>query len=219
MDEDAMDGVAPDGSPVEVYLALPAEPDLTRVLSVLSASSSVLDLGSGPGRIANQLAASGHDVVAVDDSPAMLARIVGAETVLGDVWTLDLGRRFDAVLALSHLIDSPTRSQRIDLLRVCRRHLDEAGIVVVQRYAPEWIPEEGVATIGDVTAQLHDVVHHTNGTFDAAVTYTVGERSWTQTFSASVVDDEELAFVAAEASLRVINVIGGDDRWVLLGAV
>ncbi|HEX3089280.1 MAG TPA: class I SAM-dependent methyltransferase [Ilumatobacteraceae bacterium] len=115
-----MSGVVPDGSPVEVYLALEPEPDLSRIRSVLPAGASVLDLGSGPGRIANVVAAAGHDVVAVDDSPEILARVVRAETVLGDVWTLDLGRRFDAVLVLSHLIDGPTRSDRLKL-RWCGR--------------------------------------------------------------------------------------------------
>jgi len=62
---------APDGSPVEVYLALSPEPDLTRVRSVLHPNCSVLDLGSGAGRIANPLAAEGHEVVAVDKSVEM----------------------------------------------------------------------------------------------------------------------------------------------------
>ncbi len=69
--------VAPDGSPVEVCLALPAEPDLSRVCSVLPSLTSVLDLGSGPGRIANPLSAAGHDVVAVDDLSEVLTHVVG----------------------------------------------------------------------------------------------------------------------------------------------
>ncbi len=117
-------------------MALPAEPDLGRVRSVLSADASILDLGSGPGRIANPLAALGHHVVAVDDSPEMLALIVGAEVELGDVRNLHLGRRFDAVLALSHLVNSPARSQRLDLLRTCREHVHDDGVVLVQRYPP-----------------------------------------------------------------------------------
>ena len=60
---DRVPDTAPDGSPVELYLALSPEPDLTRVCSVLHPNWSVLDLGSGPGRIANPLAADGHEVV------------------------------------------------------------------------------------------------------------------------------------------------------------
>jgi SAM-dependent methyltransferase len=217
-DNEAMDEVAPDGSPIEVYLSLPAEPDLGRIRSALPAGTSVLDLGCGPGRIANPLAAAGHRVVAVDDSPEMLAHVVGPERVLGDVWSLDLGRRFGAVLALSHLINGHTRLQRVDMLRVCRRHLDDDGIVVVQRYSPGWTPNEGSGAVGPVGVRMHDVVVAEEN-FAAAVTYTVGERSWTQRFTAAVVDDDELASLAAETDLTVRGLIDGDDAWVLLGTV
>ena len=211
-----MDDVAADGSPVAVYLALPAEPDLGRVRSVLPVGSSVLDLGSGPGRIANPLVAAGHTVVAVDDSSDMLARIEGAETVLGDVRALDLTRRFGAVLALSHLINSPSRSRRSALLRVCRQHVDDDGIVVVQRYPPGWVPTERASAVGGVGVHLHDVVGLERGAFAAAVTYTVGERSWTQRFTATIVDDDELRSLAAENDLKVRGTIDGDDAWVVL---
>jgi SAM-dependent methyltransferase len=110
--------VAPDGSPVDVYLALPFEADLARVRTVIPPDATILDLGSGPGRLSNPLAADGHDVVAVDDSAEMLSPVVGASTVLADVWQLDLGRRFDVVLALSHLINDRSPARRIDLLQV-----------------------------------------------------------------------------------------------------
>ena len=99
----------------------------------LSAGARILDLGCGTGRIANPLAADGHAVVAVDNSEAMLARVVGAETVLGDVRSLDLGRQLDAVLALSNLINHPERSHRLDLLRVCHETLGHDGVIVGER--------------------------------------------------------------------------------------
>jgi 2-polyprenyl-3-methyl-5-hydroxy-6-metoxy-1,4-benzoquinol methylase len=75
-------GVAPDGSPVDVYRALPSEPDSSRIRSILNEVGSILDLGCGPGRFSNPLAAAGHRVVAVDDSAEMLSWVLGAETVL-----------------------------------------------------------------------------------------------------------------------------------------
>lgn len=51
--------VTPDGSPVDVYLALPLEPEFTPLLSALRARSSVLDLGCGVGRLATHLHARG----------------------------------------------------------------------------------------------------------------------------------------------------------------
>jgi SAM-dependent methyltransferase len=217
-DNVAVDGITDDGSPVEVYLALPAEPDLGRILSVVPAGASVLDLGSGPGRITNPLVAAGHRVVAVDDSAEMLSHVVGAERVLADIWQLDLGRRFDVVLALSHLINSASRSRRLDLLRVCRRHVVDDGLIVVQRHEPDWVPTEGSSAIGDVGVRPHDIERCDDGAFRAAVTYTVGERSWTQRFTDRVVDDAELATLATANGLVVRRFLDERGSWVVLGA-
>lgn len=210
-----MDEVARDGSPVEVYAALPAEPDLGSVRSLIPEGARVLDLSCWTGRISSPLVGDGHPVVAVDDSEAMLARVVGAETVTADVWTLGIGRRFDVVLALSHLINHPDRSRRLTLLQVCRNHLADDGVVVVQRYPPGWLPTDSEGTIGHVTIKLHDVVRQTGGVFEATATYTVGPRSWSQAFEAMIVDDDEMRSLALEAGLAIDHV-AGDASWVVL---
>ncbi len=211
-----MEDVAPDGSPVEVYRALPAEPALGYVRSLLDGPASILDLGCGPGRLANPLAADGHRVVAVDDSAAMLAHLDGVEAVLGDVWTLDLGRRFEVVLALSHLVNEPERSRRLRLLRVCRAHVRDGGAVLVQRYPPGWAPVEGESDVGDVGVHLHDVVHHEDGSFSAVVTYRLGEHGWDQPFTALVVDDRELASLASASSFVLGETLDADGAWIVL---
>ena len=210
-----MDGVAPDGSPVEVYRALPAEPDLGRLRSVLPAGCSVLDLGAGVGRLANPLAAAGHQVVAVDDSAEMLSWVDGPECIQADIWSLDLGRRFDAVLALSHLVNSSAPQRCVELLGVCRRHLRDGGVLIVQRYPPAWRPTDGSSTNGAVEIRLHDVVGDA-GRFSAAVTYSVGSRSWSQPFEAAIVDDSELASLAVATGLIVTGYPDDERAWVLL---
>lgn len=212
-----MTDVAPDGSPVPIYAALPAEPELSRVLSLLTPHSRVLDLGCGTGRIANRLAGAGHHVVAVDDSHEMLARVVDAETVLSDVRTLDLADRFDVVLALSHLINHPDRSCRLDLLRVCRRHLADGGAVVIERYAPDWIPSDAEGTVGDIDIRLHDVLRHDDGWFAATVTYSLDGRSWSQTFTGTIVDDGELEALARASDLTIREPTD-DPTWIVLEA-
>jgi 2-polyprenyl-3-methyl-5-hydroxy-6-metoxy-1,4-benzoquinol methylase len=212
-----MTDVAPDGSPVQIYAALPAEPELSRVRSLLAPGARILDLGCGTGRIANPLAADGYVVVAVDNSEAMLARVVGAETVLGDVRSLDLGRQFDVVLALSHLINHRERSRRLDLLRVCRNHLADNGVLVVQRYSPDWLPSDSEGSSGDVAIHLHHVVHRDAQAFAATVTYTLDGHSWSQAFESTVVDDDEMASLALASGLTVSKATD-DPRWVILVA-
>jgi SAM-dependent methyltransferase len=210
--------VAPDGSPVDVYLALPSEEDLARIRSIIAADASILDLGSGPGRISNPLAAEGHIVVAVDDSPDMLQHVVGCETVVADVRTLDLHRSFDAVLALSHLINHRSRSHRLQLLDVCRRHLAEGGAIVLQRYPPGWTPAEQVSQVGEIGIRLFDVQTLGDNEFAAAVDYTLGGRSWIQRFESAVVDDAELKSLATDTGLRVERVLDDAAAWVVLRA-
>lgn len=212
-----MHDVAPDGSPVDIYLALPPQPDIDRLREVLPAGASVLDLGAGVGRLANPLAKAGHHVVAVDDAPAMLAHLDGPTPVVADIWSLDLGERFDAVLALSHLINSASRSRRAQLLRVCRRHLRGHGLLIVERYPPAWVPTEATNTVGPVTVRLHDIVLHP-GWFVASVTYTLGDRSWTQRFDAAHVDDADLARLAADTGFHVGLPIDEVGAWVPLTA-
>lgn len=58
--------VAPDGSPVALYLAMPPHDALELVTEQVPPGGSVLDLGCGVGRLANPLAARGATVVGVD---------------------------------------------------------------------------------------------------------------------------------------------------------
>ena len=210
-----MEGVSPDGSPVEVYLALPADPDLQVVRSVMSERCSVLDLGAGVGRLANPLAIDGHRVVAVDNSPEMLAHVHGPTTVVADIWSLDLAERFDVVLALSHLINSVSRDRRMQLLAVCRRHVRDDGRVVIQRHAPAWIPLDEQGDLGEVTVRLHDVERHAEY-FTAATTYTVHGQSWTQRWEATIVDDTELTALAGATGLIVSDQLDEAAAWVVL---
>jgi SAM-dependent methyltransferase len=175
----------------------------------------VLDLGAGVGRIANALAAEGHSVVAVDDSAQMLEHVAGGDAVLADIWTLDLHRRFDAVLALSHLINDPAPERRLGLLGVCRRHVRDGGVVVVQRYPPDWKPADATTRVGDVEIHLHGVRTRPDG-FTATVTYAIGARSWAQSFEAATIDDEELRSLAEAVGLVFGRVLDEHGAWALL---
>jgi SAM-dependent methyltransferase len=105
--------VTDDGNPVAVYLALPAGDEPQLIHDAVSPGASILELGCGAGRVTRPLAAMGHPMVAVDNSPAMLKHVTVAQTVCADITHLDLGRTFDAVLVASHLVNHGDRAGRV----------------------------------------------------------------------------------------------------------
>ena len=195
--------VAPDGSPVEVYLRLGAGDVPALLHDAIKPGAAILDLGCGVGRLARPLAALGHPVTGVDESEAMLAHADGIETIRARIEQLDLGRRFGAVIAASHLINAPDPRERARLLAVCRRHVADDGVVLVERHPPGWTATAtpGAGRINDVEIELHDVERR-GEVLSAAVTYRVDGRSYTQRFTAADVDDAALDSAARANGLR-----------------
>lgn len=77
---------------------------LDRFLALLPPHASILDLGCGAGLpISGYLIRQGHSVTGVDSSGPLLevarSRFPNQEWILGDMRTLDLGHRFDGILA------------------------------------------------------------------------------------------------------------------------
>lgn len=212
--------VSPDGSPLAVYLALPAGDAPTLVSAALPPGASILELGSGPGRLTRVLIALGHPVIAVDDHPAMLAHVTGAETVVGDAWSLALNRTVDAVLAASHLINRPGRGSRRALLATARRHLEPGGSVLVERHPPGWLLTDTphhTAIAGPVTIELAMGVLR-DRVRSATVTYRLGDRSWRQSFDAEDVDDATLADDARATGFSPPERLDATGGWVSLTA-
>jgi len=183
-------------------------------------SSSILELGSGPGRLTRVLVALGHSVTAVDDSEEMLRHVTGAETVCADLFHLEIDRRFDVVLAASHLINRPGEENQLSLLRVCRRHVDAGGIVLVERYPPGWIltAQSGENQVGPVQVTF-EAGPLENGIRSASMTYRLANQNWRQDFETADVDDAVLDAVAGRAGLHLEGSLDADATWVKLVAI
>jgi SAM-dependent methyltransferase len=177
--------------------------------------ASILELGSGTGRITHPLVALGHPVVAVDESPDMLAYVRDAETVCSRIEDLALGRRFDAVLLASHLINADTAT-RSAFLAACRRHVADDGCVIIQQFAPEWFSAAADAegTRDGIILRMRDVSRPAPNLVSATVEYVDGDQRWTQTFTATRLDEAELAAVLADAGLRLDRYLTEDHAWL-----
>jgi SAM-dependent methyltransferase len=209
-----VDGVAPDGSPVEVYLRLGAGGTPALIHDAIPPGASILELGCGVGRITEPLAALGHRIVAVDNSPEMLDHVRSARTVLADVETLALGEVFDVVLLASHFVNSADTEVRRALFDVCAAHACPSGVVLIERYEPESMREltSSRSEVDGVAITWHDVVHR-GEVFDAAVTYEVDGHSWTQRFTAEIIDDAKLVAEAAAAVLEFDAWLDEPRKW------
>jgi SAM-dependent methyltransferase len=102
--------------------------------------NSLLDLGCGTGRHALEFARSGLAVSGVDLSPEMIAMSAGLmadcapglgrppELELGDAATVRLGKRFDCVVSLFHVLSYQTGSEKaLAVLETAREHLLPGG--------------------------------------------------------------------------------------------
>jgi SAM-dependent methyltransferase len=191
-----------DGSPVEVYRALPAmgEPEL--IHAAVTPGAAILDIGCGTGRIAAPLVELGHHVTGVDDSPHMLEHLdPRIERIVGDARILRLGRRFDAVLLASHLLNDDDASA---FLATSVAHLREGGRVIAEIYpvGMDWAGAVGRSTRAgpvEITVRRATV---DGDRIDAEVRYRLGDRTWDQAFSGRMLDESALGALLATAGLR-----------------
>ena len=182
---------APDGSPVPLYAALPAlgEPEL--VHEAVPPGAEVLELGAGAGRVTHGLLALGHPVVAVDQSAEMLAYVEGAETVLSDIETLDLGRRFPVVVLASHFVNDVDREHVRAYLRCCARHVSRDGQVLLEGYPAGWKPSTEWRELGGVRLRMRAFTLE-GALLHGEMDYVVNGLTYLQVFDALLVSPDEL---------------------------
>ncbi|MEW6225898.1 MAG: class I SAM-dependent methyltransferase [Chloroflexota bacterium] len=204
-----MSEIAPDGSPVAFYRRLPATGEPELIHAAIPAGATILDLGCGPGRIAGPLAVLGHPVTGVDDGAGMIDALpAGVEGIVGDARTIRLGRRFDAVLLASHLVNSPDGDGEA-FAATAAAHLAPRGAVIGETYPPGWDPAGSIGRVshlGDAEIVLLSAVLD-GDRLAAVVRYGVDGAEWPQAFAARVLDEAGLRALLADAGLLF-------DRWL-----
>jgi len=115
--------ITPDGCSVELYALVPARDEPGIIDAAAPRNASILELGCGAGRVTHPLLALGHSVVAVDESPEMLAHVRGARTVAARIDGLELAELFDVVVLASHLVNVPDDDLLAAFLATCASHV------------------------------------------------------------------------------------------------
>jgi SAM-dependent methyltransferase len=209
--------ITPDGCSVDYYTNLTSRGEPELIHAAIPAGAGILELGAGVGRITHRLLELGHEVVAVDESPEMLAHIRGAETVCSPIQTLYLPRTFDLVLLMSFVIETADDDLRAAFLRTCAGHVSADGCVILQRQPPEWYdtvqPFEGDAGPGH-TVSMTRVNRLAPDLLEATMEYTFGEQRWTQTFLSHRLDDDRLEQELNQVGLTISGFLNDDRGWV-----
>jgi SAM-dependent methyltransferase len=209
--------ITPDGCAVDFYALCPPGDEPQIVHAAVADEASILELGCGAGRVTGPLAALGHRVTAVDESAEMLALVRDAQTVQAGIEELDLGRRFGAVLLASHLVNVPDEAVRQALLASCARHVAADGCVVIQQHQPAWFdaagPAEQVRPDGMIF-RLRDVSRPGPDLLSATVEYEVGDRAWTQSFTAGRLSRDQLDAALSGAGLAFDRYLTDDESWL-----
>lgn len=107
---------------------------LSKVASGLAVGADILDLGCGGGEpIARHLIESGFNVTGVDAAPAMIAlcraRFANGTWIEADMRTLDIGRRFDAIIAWDSFFHLDADEQRT-MFGIFAKHIALNGFLL-----------------------------------------------------------------------------------------
>ncbi|MER7046387.1 class I SAM-dependent methyltransferase [Streptomyces jumonjinensis] len=207
--------ITPDGCAVELYRRLPAGDEPGIIERAVPTGASILELGSGTGRITHPLVERGFTVTAVDESRQMLEGVHGARTVCTPIETLRLDARFDVVLLASFLVHAAGPGVREGLLRTCRRHVADEGRVLIQREGAgrhENLPREREIDGGLIRVVSSEPVRP--GVRSVHVEYLFPDARWTQTFLSCPLTDEAFENALAQAGLAVDAYLTDNRTWV-----
>jgi hypothetical protein len=142
-------------------------------------------------------------VVVADDSAAVLAQVRGARTVLGDLASLDAGRRFPVVLVASTRVNTADLAVRTALLEACRRHVAPDGRVVMHRLPPSWFDKATSFTGRVWPVEVSVEVESFDGTvLHSRGTYRLDGATWEQRGSVRRLSRADLHAALAAAGLR-----------------
>ncbi|HEX3781084.1 MAG TPA: class I SAM-dependent methyltransferase [Pseudonocardiaceae bacterium] len=214
--------ITDDGSAVELYRRLPAGTEPALIHAALPAGASILELGSGAGRITRPLLALGHPVVAVDRSAAMLAEIRDTRTVLADIEDLRLPERFDAVLFASHLVNEPEHDSRLAMLRTCRHHLRPEGSALIEWHPPAWFDalpaevtdDEPERIVEGVGYRWREIRRPSGDLLTASIEYRLDADRWTRSFSVRKLIETDLRTYLAHAGLSFAGYLDAEQTWL-----
>jgi SAM-dependent methyltransferase len=185
-------------------------------------AKTILEYGSGTGGHGVLLNKRGYDVYGIERSSNMaeIARSRGLNCEVGDITTANVGRTFDSVMALFHVISYINgNTELIGLFQNTRKHLKGDGIFVFDVwFSPavlHQMPEERVKKMADeaieVTRHAKPVVNHFKNIVEVHYQIAIRDKSTGATSEFSEVHSmrhfsvPEIELIAAQTGFTLIG--------------
>lgn len=137
---------------------------------------TILELGCGTGGHLIPLAKREYRVTGVDYSPHMLKHArekikqenIKAELIEGDICSIDLGRRFDAVISMFAVMSYQTTNEKISsVCRVASKHLNRPGVFIFDGwYGPGVLTNRPAPAVKKVKVDKREIVRFTEPVLD-----------------------------------------------------
>ena len=130
---------------------------------------NILELGSGTGKHAEQFARKGFSVHGVDLSPSMVSEAKLRRPVdladrlnfeVGDVRSIQVGKKFDAVISLFHVVSYQTTNEDIEaMFATASKHLRQGSIFIFDFwYGPAVLNDRPAVRVKRMSNELINVL-------------------------------------------------------------
>ncbi len=191
--------------------------ELSDIETELAKHPAALELGCGTGRLCKRLQELGVRAAGVDESAAMLALLpAGVERIEASIETLDLGRRWPAVLLPSHLINHPDDSIRRLFVTAARRHIESDGVFYVKRHSTAWLSTVQDGRMGESNGVAYHAenVQRDGDLVSMTLRYEAFGHAWTQSFSTRAIEKPDLEALLASNGFGSFKWFGERELWV-----
>lgn len=184
--------------------------------------ASLLEFGCGTGRHARELVGRGFSVTGIERSPQMAGIAIAqglANTVIGDVRSTMVGKGFDAVIALFHVVSYQSELDALlETFENASRHLRSAGLFIFDAWFTPAVmamqPEERARSVkgdgGSVRRTATPVEDVANSLVDVAFTYEYQDDSaefvenWTEVHRMRHLTLTEVRLLARDSNLELV---------------
>ncbi|HEY71618.1 MAG TPA: class I SAM-dependent methyltransferase [Anaerolineae bacterium] len=133
------------------------DPASIELLAELSAGGPALELGIGTGRIALPLHEKGVEVLGIDSSEAMVAKLrskpngSNIEVLIGSFGEFRMDRRFRLIyVVFNTFFGLQTQAEQVRCFQIVREHLESDGVFLMEAFVPDpcrFVDHQTVRTI------------------------------------------------------------------------